>query len=265
MSKKTLSENPYIAVLSVLKKAVSKKLVKLHFSMGNEKMGFIPFISISAGCNKMTRSDGVIVRDFEGSCKGCGENCEPGCYATNSETQYDDVRKNRAENFVLAKYDLPEFKNQCNEYFKYFIFRFFRIHEGGEFFSYEYFLTWCDIARENPGITFYCYTKRFMWVRRAEDLHVIPENLIINLSATTTNKSVIRKMFPEKKFKLFIWDESNLKTSENIPESCEHCPAVGFNGKKTGTKCDHCLKCAMSGEITGDIAVYDHSKRSHKK
>lgn len=264
MSKK-LKENPYVAVLAILKKAVAKKQVKINWSYGNDKMGMIPFMSISAGCDKMTRSDGVILRDFEGSCKNCGENCDPDCYAKNSEFRFEDVRKNRAENFILAKYDLPEFQQQANDYFKFFLYRFFRIHEGGEFFSYDYFLAWCNIARENPMITFYTYTKRFMFIRKAEDLKMIPDNLIINLSATSENKHVIRKMFPEKKFKLFIWDESNLKKSEKMPETCDRCPAVGFNGKMTGEKCDHCLKCAMSGEIQGDIAVYDHSKRAHKK
>lgn len=265
MSKKILSENPYIAALAVLKKAVANKLVKLHFSMGNEKMGYIPFFSISAGCKKMTRSDGVIIRDFAGSCKGCGENCENGCYAMNSEFQHEDVRKNRAENFILAKYDLPEFKKQCLEYFEFCLSRYFRVHEGGEFFSYEYFLTWCDIARANSGIVFYAYTKRFMWVRRAEDLGLIPDNFIINLSATHKNKGIIRKMFPEKKFKLFIWDCSNLKGNTDESETCERCPAVGYNGKKTGNTCDRCLKCAKSGEITGDIAVWDHSRAAKKK
>lgn len=37
--------------------------------------------------------------------------------------------------------------------------RFFRIHSCGEFYNYEYFKKWIEVAKHNPKILFYTYTK----------------------------------------------------------------------------------------------------------
>lgn len=36
-----------------------------------------------------------------------------------------------------------------------------RIHDAGDFFSYEYLLDWLGVARLNPKILFYTYTSKF--------------------------------------------------------------------------------------------------------
>jgi len=37
--------------------------------------------------------------------------------------------------------------------------RVVRIHESGDFYSVEYFLKWCEIARRNPSVLFLAYTR----------------------------------------------------------------------------------------------------------
>jgi hypothetical protein len=39
-----------------------------------------------------------------------------------------------------------------------------RIHSSGDFFSKEYFLAWCEVARINPNIIFFGYTKHLDFV-----------------------------------------------------------------------------------------------------
>lgn len=50
-----------------------------------------------------------------------------------------------------------------------------RIHDTGDFFSARYLADWADIARANPGVLLYAYTKSVELVRAAE----LPPNLLI--------------------------------------------------------------------------------------
>jgi len=53
-----------------------------------------------------------------------------------------------------------------------------RIHDAGDFFSEDYFKLWVEIAKENPTVFFYAYTKEVAMVKR----HVLPDNLVIIFS-----------------------------------------------------------------------------------
>lgn len=55
-----------------------------------------------------------------------------------------------------------------------------RIHIGGDFYRPEYFGAWCDVARANPGVRFYAYTKEITtWLAMQSE---IPANLILTAS-----------------------------------------------------------------------------------
>lgn len=55
-----------------------------------------------------------------------------------------------------------------------------RIHAAGEYFSQDYFDAWLSIARFNPDILFYAYTKALpYWVNR---ISMIPNNFILTAS-----------------------------------------------------------------------------------
>ena len=62
-----------------------------------------------------------------------------------------------------------------------------RIHSSGDF-GYqgndrpEYFDTWVKIARENPDVIFYTYTKCIKMVKDYKKIYSIPENLSITFS-----------------------------------------------------------------------------------
>lgn len=53
-----------------------------------------------------------------------------------------------------------------------------RFHVAGDFFSRSYWLAVCMLARENPGVLFYCYTKSL----RIVDFSEAPENLVLTAS-----------------------------------------------------------------------------------
>lgn len=55
-----------------------------------------------------------------------------------------------------------------------------RLHVSGDFATYNYFLAWLEIARKNPNILFYAYTKSIpFWVKSIND---IPENMVLTAS-----------------------------------------------------------------------------------
>jgi len=64
-----------------------------------------------------------------------------------------------------------------------------RIHASGDFFNQEYFDMWLDIAKENPTVEFWAYTKSLKyWVNR---LNEIPENLTLTASYGGRNDELI--------------------------------------------------------------------------
>ena len=57
-----------------------------------------------------------------------------------------------------------------------------RIHDAGDFFTYKYLLDWLEVARQNPTILFYTYTKQVSWLKKAKTEALIPINFVFILS-----------------------------------------------------------------------------------
>jgi hypothetical protein len=55
-----------------------------------------------------------------------------------------------------------------------------RIHVGGDFYNLMYFLAWLKVARDNPSVLFYAYTKSLRWW--VANLGGIPENMVLTAS-----------------------------------------------------------------------------------
>ena len=93
------------------------------------------------------------------------------CYAASAE-RFPGVRKHRWNNFLYAKGGgIPQVPNKCSAV---------RIHSSGDFFNQAYFDTWLGVARANPQVEFWAYTKSLgYWVKR---LGEIPGNLILTAS-----------------------------------------------------------------------------------
>jgi hypothetical protein len=123
-----------------------------------------------------------------------------------------------------------------------------RVHSSGEFLNYDYFCDWMDLARQNPEIKFYCYTKRFNFIERyLESGNEIPGNFTVNVSIWKNNYSNPYKL-PE-----FIYDDGSDPELEKI----QHCPASDKNGNKTGVTCAACKMC-ITAKPGQRIAVYAH-------
>lgn len=93
------------------------------------------------------------------------------CYAASPE-RFPGVRQHRWNNFELVKSGIkPDIPKGCKAV---------RIHASGDFFNQAYFDMWLEIARENPDIEFWAYTKSIgYWVYR---IYEIPSNLTLTAS-----------------------------------------------------------------------------------
>lgn len=93
------------------------------------------------------------------------------CYAAAAE-RFPAVRQHRWENFEFIRAGgTPQLPADCKAV---------RIHSSGDFFNQEYFDLWCWIAKQNPTVEFWAFTKSIQYV--VNRLGVIPDNLTITAS-----------------------------------------------------------------------------------
>lgn len=82
---------------------------------------------------------------------------------------------------------LQKYVKVGNEYFEKIV----RIHVSGDFFSQTYFDAWLQVAKNNPSILFYAYTKALpLLVKRLND---IPNNFRLTASYGGTHDHLISK------------------------------------------------------------------------
>lgn len=93
------------------------------------------------------------------------------CYAASPE-RFPAVRNHRWENFEFVKNGgVPTIPNDCTA---------IRIHAAGDFFNQKYFDMWIQLAKDNPTVEMWAYTKSLQyWVNRIDD---IPKNFVLTAS-----------------------------------------------------------------------------------
>jgi hypothetical protein len=152
----------------------NSKLVKTAKEFGVRIFNF----SIPAGNDKKS---GKITCPFAGSCLKL-------CYAKRGMYRFGNVERaltkryeaSKQDNFVQTITDeLTKVKKDKQTYV--------RIHDSGDFYSPAYFAKWLEIARFNPSVRFYAYTKSHSFIRGIE----LPENLDLIFSLGSTKDELI--------------------------------------------------------------------------
>lgn len=158
-------------------------MTKLSFSNSNRKIGkevytfnlpaghTCPFADICH--SKADKNNGKITD---------GETTVFRCYAASQEVLYANVRKSRWENYEVLKaigknpIGLADIINDSLPKKAKIV----RIHSSGDFFTQEYFDAWLIVAKNNPNVLFYAYTKSLrFWVKRLTN---IPKNFVLTAS-----------------------------------------------------------------------------------
>jgi hypothetical protein len=124
------------------------------------------------------------------------------CYAAGPE-RFPGVREHRWKNFEHTKNgNKPILPKDCKAV---------RIHASGDFYNQDYFNMWVDIAKENPSIEFWAYTKSLnYWIKKIND---IPTNLIL----TASRGGRLDYLIDEYNLKNVTIYKSEFEVPQNIP------------------------------------------------
>lgn len=113
-----------------------------------------------------------------------GPKTEFRCFSASQEVQYDGVYEKRKHNDDLMKTR----KDSVNGMYELLAEALpenagiVRIHVSGDFFNLKYLLAWIMLAKRNPHILFYAYTKSLpYWIECSSELQGIP-NLVLTAS-----------------------------------------------------------------------------------
>lgn len=212
----------------------------ISISMENTKMGPIPSFSLMpvTTCAK-------------------GVKCTKGCYAIKMIRRFKATRNAWARNTAIVEKDIAGFVCQVHGWLSIYQPRAFRIHVGGDFVSEAYLTAWIVIAKANPKVKFFAFTKQFDILRAVIKYTKIPRNLSIILSAWMPDfggwcpPADLMKKFP------VAWV---------IKDQMQHKSILAFR-KTIGRKndlvacsgnCAECGKCFNLKRKDGDILFNKH-------
>lgn len=182
---------------------------KLNFGKGNAKLSKeIYTFSLPAGytcpaahlCASYTdRTSGKITD---------GKDMVFRCFAASQESTFPNVRAARWHNFDL----LAKVKNDSFAMASLILSsldnsaKIVRVHVSGDFFNAAYFRAWCYVAMHRPETKFYAYTKSVNIV--ADNLHMIPDNLVLTLSEGGRHDELINHLGMKTAKVVFSEDEA---------------------------------------------------------
>jgi hypothetical protein len=200
----------------------------LKFGLGNAKLAkSIGTFSMPAGwscpfakecASKAAKSDGLI-KD--------GKHCQWRCFAASQEALYPTVRAARWHNFdsLRAENTVQAMANQIQRSLPMGISTF-RVHVSGDFFNESYFLAWLNVAKNNPDIVFYGYTKATPFL--VDWRKKIPSNFRFTASFGGTHDDLITK-HKLKYAKVVFSPEEATRLGMEI----DHDDSLAFAGKKS--------------------------------
>ena len=246
------------ATATAYRDTIDAAAATLHVSRGNAKTGNIPSVSTLPGAGVPRKADGTPLVNESGTCAGCCGACERECYAMRSVRRYRDTARAWAENTAFIRRSAGAFAVELDAWLSRRRNRpaAFRIHTGGEFMpgkaGENELAAWVAVARANPDITFYGYTKRVELLER--HAASFPANLRILLSVWHGSDADARTDAPR-----FVYDDGTDPAVSALP----HCPAVGRDGKaRRNAKgeritCATCRRC-IEAKPGQRIAVHAH-------
>jgi hypothetical protein len=158
-----------------------------------------------------------------------GEHTQFRCFAASGEVQYSGAFNSRAENLGTIVENLrvgvDYTADQINVALQHFRTRnteLVRIHESGDFFNPLYLQAWNTVAKSNPDLKFYCYSKS---LRIFQEFGV--ENLLDNFYLTASYGGVFDSMIDQGLFpryaKVFKTEEDANAEGLEIDHDDSHC------------------------------------------
>ena len=122
--------------------------------------------------------------------------CKAFCYATVGQQAFASGVKRRAAAFKATL--APDFVQQMHTEIARWKrkIKAIRVHDSGDFYSMEYLQNWLEIARLNPDVKFYAYSKSLPFIHRAYEQGLVPANFRLIQSVGGLADSRIRTDLP---------------------------------------------------------------------
>ena len=157
------------------------------------------------------------------------------CYAASDEAKSPQVRAARHWNFELLRketeYEMVK-RIQASLPKKATIIR---IHVSGDFFNQKYFNAWASVAKLNPNILFYAYTKSLKyWLDYIDtnkgylDHSILPPNLKLTASWDGSNSKLIQHS--KLKYAKVVFSEEE---AEKLNLEIDHDDSHAYGGDKS--------------------------------
>ena len=122
-----------------------------------------------------------------------GKNAKFRCFSAIQESQYDNTynqRKHNLDSILAIRNDVEKITSLIMDSLPKNA-DYIRVHVGGDFVTSEYMLSWFNVARMNPNIKFYAYTKAIGWMQDNEDMR--PKNFRMIASYGSKQDNLITK------------------------------------------------------------------------
>ena len=122
-----------------------------------------------------------------------GKNAKFRCFSAIQESQYTSVynqRKHNLDSILAIRKDVEKMTSLIMDSLPMNA-NYIRVHIGGDFVTSEYMLSFYNVARMNPKIKFYAYTKAIGWMQDNEDMR--PKNFRMIASFGSKEDHLITK------------------------------------------------------------------------
>lgn len=202
----------------------------------------------------------------KGTCGGFCDGCKGNCYVRKSYWDWhgNKVKYGHALTTLAMRNDLQGTIREMDGIIKRkrIPYECIRINQSGEFESVEEVKGYIYLAKENPTVTFYAYTKNYDAIRESVELNALPKNLFINISVWGKQGIAEYKEFSAKsnQIRAFVYVDNTYTVNWYAEHGLEvkwFCGAYDKKGKMNhAVTCDKCKLCySRKHKIMG---CYDH-------
>jgi len=186
------------------------------------------------------------------TCPGRTKLCESICYATDGFFNFKSVKNSLSASYDASKQsDFVDIVDTELKTKRKKSISAVRIHPAGDFYSVDYLQKWIDIAKKNPHIYFWAYTRCWRLPDFTSKLKELSELPNVQLWASIDLETKANKEQPPS----WLRQADVVKTWDDVDSSFVKCP----NQRNEEITCERCTYCFKPKTTTKhNVAFLEH-------